>query len=125
VALPGSPGRRVGFPQPPSVYDDLKSKAPRKAESRLIAWDPVQQREIWRTDVLGTIGGGTLSTAGGLVFQGTNGGRFVAYDAKNGRELWSMQTQTGVVAAPASFELDGEQPEVPCSPRAWRHSRIG
>jgi quinohemoprotein ethanol dehydrogenase len=109
VAHPMASNIGLEFPQPPSVYDDLKSKAPRKAESRLIAWDPVQQREVWRTDVLGTIGGGTLSTAGGLVFQGTNGGRFVAYDAKNGRELWSMEAQTGVVAAPASFELDGEQ----------------
>jgi mono/diheme cytochrome c family protein len=59
--------------------------------------------------VLGTIGGGTLSTAGGLVFQGTNVGRFVAYDAQGGKELWSIEAQTGVVAAPASFELDGEQ----------------
>jgi quinohemoprotein ethanol dehydrogenase len=109
VAHPMASNIGLEFPQPPSVYDDLKSKAPRKAESRLIAWDPAQQREVWRTDVLGTIGGGTLSTAGGLVFQGTNGGRFVAYDAKSGRELWTMEAQTGVVAAPASFELDGEQ----------------
>jgi mono/diheme cytochrome c family protein len=97
------------FPQPPTIYDDLKSQAPRKPASRLIAWDPVRQREVWRTGVLGTIGGGTLATAGGLVFQGTNGGRFVAYDARDGRELWSMEAQTGVVAGPASFELDGEQ----------------
>jgi quinohemoprotein ethanol dehydrogenase len=59
--------------------------------------------------VLGTIGGGTLSTAGGLVFQGTNQGRFAAYDASDGKELWSIEAQTGVVAAPSSFELDGEQ----------------
>jgi alcohol dehydrogenase (cytochrome c)/quinohemoprotein ethanol dehydrogenase len=109
VAHPMASNIGLEFPQPPSVYDDLQSKAPRKAESRLIAWDPVQQREVWRTGVLGTIGGGTLATAGGLVFQGTNGGRFAAYDAQDGRELWSMEAQTGVVAAPASFELDGEQ----------------
>jgi alcohol dehydrogenase (cytochrome c)/quinohemoprotein ethanol dehydrogenase len=59
--------------------------------------------------VLGTIGSGTLATAGGLVFQGTTKGRFVAYRATNGEELWSMEAQTGVVAAAASFELDGEQ----------------
>jgi alcohol dehydrogenase (cytochrome c)/quinohemoprotein ethanol dehydrogenase len=96
-------------PMPASIYDELKSNAPRLAQSQLVAWDPVQQHEAWRSGVLGTIGGGTLSTAGGLVFQGTNKGRFVAYDAGNGKELWSIEAQTGVVAAPSSFELDGEQ----------------
>ena len=74
-----------------------------------MAWDPVNQREVWRTPVLGTIGSGMLVTAGGLVFQGTNTGRFVAYRASDGKELWSMQSQTGVVAAASSFALDGEQ----------------
>jgi quinohemoprotein ethanol dehydrogenase len=109
VARPMSANIGLVFPMPASVYDDLKSNAPRIAQSRLVAWDPVQQRARWRTDVLGTIGGGTLTTAGGLVFQGTNKGRFVAYDADDGRELWSMEAQTGVVAAASSFELDGEQ----------------
>ncbi|HEX4675254.1 MAG TPA: PQQ-dependent dehydrogenase, methanol/ethanol family [Steroidobacteraceae bacterium] len=109
VAHPMAANTGLEFPLPPTVYDDLKSKAPRKSESRLVAWDPVRQQAAWRSGVLGTIGGGTLSTAGGLVFQGTNVGRFVAYDAQGGRELWSIEAQTGVVAAPASFELDGEQ----------------
>jgi quinohemoprotein ethanol dehydrogenase len=109
VAHPMAANTGLEFPLPPTVYDDLKSKAPRKSESRLVAWDPVKQQEVWRSGVLGTIGGGTLSTAGGLVFQGTNVGRFVAYDARDGRVLWSIEAQTGVVAAPASFELDGEQ----------------
>ena len=86
-----------------------KSDAPRTARSKLVAWDPVKQKEAWRTQTLGTIGGGTLSTAGGLVFQGTTPGRFVAYDAKSGKELWSMEAQTGVVAAPGSYEIDGVQ----------------
>jgi quinohemoprotein ethanol dehydrogenase len=109
VARPMSANVGLEFPLPPTIYADLKSKAPRIAQSQLVAWDPVRQREAWRSPVLGTIGGGTLSTAGGLVFQGTNKGRFVAYDARNGQELWSMEAQTGVVAAPCSFELDGEQ----------------
>lgn len=94
---------------PPGNSSDRRTSAPRRAESRLIAWDPVAQREVWRTPVLGTIGAGTLSTAGNLVFQGTTPGRFVAYRATDGKELWSMDAETGVVAAPASFALDGEQ----------------
>ena len=109
MAHPMAANTGLEFPLSPTVYDDLKSKAPRKSESRLVAWDPIKQQEAWRSGVLGTIGGGTLSTAGGLVFQGTNVGRFVAYDARDGKELWSIEAQTGVVAAPASFELDGEQ----------------
>lgn len=109
--VPHPMGANVGweFPLPPTLYQDLKSTAPKVAQSRLVAWDPVEQREAWRSDVLGTIGGGTLSTGGGLVFQGTNKGRFVAYDARTGKELWSMEAQTGVVAAPSSFEVGGEQ----------------
>ncbi len=94
---------------PPSTYDDMHSTAPRTATSQLIAWDPVQQREIWRTPPHGSIGGGTLSTAGGLVFQGTNKGQFIAYRADNGQPLWTFEAQTGVVAAASAFELDGEE----------------
>jgi len=108
---PQPQGANVGLqqPMPASIYDELKSNAPRTARSQLIAWDPVQQREVWRSGVHGNIGGGTLSTAGGLVFQGTILGRLIAYDATDGKELWAMQTQTGVVSAPSSFELDGVQ----------------
>jgi len=87
----------------------MKNLPFREARSQLVAWDPVKQQEAWRSPVLGTIGAGTLATAGGLVFQGTTKGRFVAYRATNGEQLWSMEAQTGVVAAASSFELDGEQ----------------
>src|SRR4029079_18751930 len=36
--------------------------------------------------------GGTIATAGGLVFVGaTDDGRFRAFDAKNGREFWTYK----------------------------------
>jgi quinohemoprotein ethanol dehydrogenase len=53
--------------------------------------------------------GGVLSTAGNLVFQGTGMGEFVAYRADTGERLWSAATQAGVLAAPISYELGGEQ----------------
>jgi PQQ-dependent dehydrogenase (methanol/ethanol family) len=71
-----------------------------------LAWDPIAKREVWR--VTGPPGG-MLATAGGLVFSGKDR-RLVAYDAADGRELWqSLDVQTGVVAGPISFELDGVQ----------------
>jgi len=76
---------------------------------RLIAWDPVNQREVWRVERAGQANGGALSTAGGLVFQGTGSGYFTAMDASTGAELWSHHVQTGVIAAPISYEVDGVQ----------------
>jgi quinohemoprotein ethanol dehydrogenase len=76
---------------------------------RLIAWDPVNQRKAWDVPYPGPWNGGTLSTAGGLVFQGTAHGTFAAYDAATGKTLWETPTGTGVMAAPSTYRLDGEQ----------------
>lgn len=76
---------------------------------RLIAWDPVAQQEVWRVERAGPANGGALSTAGGLVFQGTGSGQFTALDASTGNQLWSHHVQTGVIAAPISYAVDGTQ----------------
>jgi quinohemoprotein ethanol dehydrogenase len=78
-------------------------------QGRLLAWNPVTQKEAWRVEHKGPWNGGALSTAGNLVFQGTADGNFVAYRADNGEKLWDFATQTGVVAAPVTYEVDGEQ----------------
>ena len=78
-------------------------------KGQLVAWDPLQQKEAWRVQHKGPWNGGTLSTAGNLVFQGTANSRFVAYRADTGDELWAMEAQTGIVAAPITYEVDGEQ----------------
>jgi PQQ-dependent dehydrogenase (methanol/ethanol family) len=75
----------------------------------LLAWDPVNQREAWRVPHRIPWNGGTLATAGNLVFQGTAEGRFAAYRASDGEELWDAQAGTGISAAPMSFELGGVQ----------------
>jgi mono/diheme cytochrome c family protein len=78
-------------------------------EGRLIAWNPVAQQEVWRAERDGQANGGALSTAGGIVFQGTGTGQFLAMDASTGDTLWSAPTQTGVMAAPATYEVEGTQ----------------
>ncbi|NRA42043.1 MAG: PQQ-dependent dehydrogenase, methanol/ethanol family, partial [Pseudomonadales bacterium] len=75
----------------------------------LIAWDPKTQSEQWRVDHSKTWNGGILSTAGDLVFQGTDDGEFRAYHAATGEQLWQFIAQTGIVAAPISYAVDGEQ----------------
>ena len=78
-------------------------------EGHLVAWDPVAQKEVWRQSYVTVWNGGTLSTAGRLVFQGTADGRFVAYNAANGDKLWETPANTGVMAGPITYAIDGEQ----------------
>jgi len=54
-------------------------------------------------------GGGSTTTAGGLVFRGDPDGNFLAIDAKTGQELWRFQTGFGADATPAVYEVDGEE----------------
>jgi quinohemoprotein ethanol dehydrogenase len=77
--------------------------------SSLLAWDPVAGKARWRVKHEGATGGGTLTTAGNLVFQGLSDGRFVAYAADTGRKLWDVQLGNGIMAAPGTFSLDGKQ----------------
>jgi quinohemoprotein ethanol dehydrogenase len=76
---------------------------------KLIAWDPVTQQEAWHADYVAPWNGGTLTTAGNLVFQGTADGRFIAYNAKTGEKLWETPTGTGVVAAASTYMIDDVQ----------------
>ena len=73
------------------------------------AWDPIRQQEVWRVQHAGSWNGGVLSTRGNLVFQGTSHGQFIAYRADTGEELWRHPTQTGVIAPPITYMIDGEQ----------------
>ncbi len=80
-----------------------------QTKGRLVAWDPVAQREVWGIDRDWPWNGGTLATGGKLVFEGTADGLFHAYDASNGDELWSFDTERGIVAGPISYRANGEQ----------------
>jgi len=83
--------------------------AANKPFGRLLAWDPVAQKEAWRVEQASPWNGGTLTTAGNLVFQGTADGRFIAYNAKSGEKLWESAVGTGAVAGASTYEVDGTQ----------------
>jgi glucose dehydrogenase len=53
--------------------------------------------------------GGVLATGGDLVFTGEGNGHFNAYDARNGKKLWSFQAGAGVNSPPVSYVVDGKQ----------------
>jgi PQQ-dependent dehydrogenase (methanol/ethanol family) len=75
----------------------------------LIAWDPVKQEARWTIEMPRPWNGGTLATAGNLVFQGDPYGMFRARAADTGRELWSFDVQRGIMAGPVTFRAGGEQ----------------
>ncbi len=82
---------------------------PAASSGGLLAWDPLRQRARWSVNYTAMWNGGTLTTAGDLVFQGTADGDFFAYDARNGKRLWQFRTQRGVTSAPISYSVGGRQ----------------
>jgi PQQ-dependent dehydrogenase (methanol/ethanol family) len=75
----------------------------------LLAWDPVRQRAAWRAPYPVVEGGGVLTTAANLVFQGRGDGIFAAYRATDGRQLWQFDAGTGIIASPVTYSVDGVQ----------------
>ena len=76
---------------------------------KLQAWDPVLQKEVWSVPYPMMNNGGTMTTAGNLVFQGTAFGELNAYSADTGKRLWQEKVSSAVIAGPMTYEVNGEQ----------------
>jgi quinohemoprotein ethanol dehydrogenase len=103
-----------GRPEPGGVYmsglglKDVEA-GPHDGQGALLAYDAIAQKPrwiVWRDTVWN---GGTLATAGGVVFQGAADGYFYAYDAATGRRLWRFNAGLGIVGAPISYMVHGRQ----------------
>ena len=101
--VPGRMGYNVAisFAKPPKPLP--------KRETFLLAWDAVKQKPAWRVPLPVNSGGGVISTGGNLLFMGGSDGRFVAYDARDGKTLWSFDAQTGMSSEPVTYSVDGRQ----------------
>ena len=86
--IPGEPSRKV------LVAFNLDSNS--------IAWRYPQSGA-------GHSSGGTLATAGGLLFFGDDAGSFEAADARTGKPLWHFNTGQDMSASPMSYAIDGKQ----------------
>ncbi|HML28075.1 MAG TPA: PQQ-dependent dehydrogenase, methanol/ethanol family [Hyphomicrobium sp.] len=53
--------------------------------------------------------GGTLNTAGGLMFYGSLGGDFRAVDRSNGNVLWDRKLASGIIGNPITYKVNGKQ----------------
>jgi Glucose dehydrogenase len=86
-----------------------KEKNAPKISERLAAWDPIAQKEVWNVPHNGLWNGGVLTTSAGLVFEGTSDGKFMAFDATDGKVLWEKDLGTGIIASPVSYQVDDTQ----------------
>ncbi|MEP3050990.1 MAG: PQQ-dependent dehydrogenase, methanol/ethanol family [Erythrobacter sp.] len=95
----------ISMPEDPEIRAQIRAST----QSKLIAWDPVKQEEVWSVPMATPWNGGTLSTAGELVFHGNGEGYFSAYSAQTGEKLWEQNVSTGIVAPPITYAIDGKQ----------------
>jgi quinohemoprotein ethanol dehydrogenase len=101
---PGQFSTGIGGDRPRTV----EAPEPPTPTAFLVAWDPVAQRERWRIPYTSSRNGGTLSTAGDLLFSGRYDGYFLAHDAHTGEPIWEFELAPGL-ASPVTYMLEGRQ----------------
>ena len=75
------------------------------------AWNVDTGKKVWTHNYAASPNwGAMLVTGGGLVFTGgTNDRHFHAFDAATGTLLWEFPTNSGILAPPSTFVVDGKQ----------------
>jgi quinohemoprotein ethanol dehydrogenase len=110
AATTTAPGAGAAGSTAPFVPPMLGPAIPQGNTGVMLAWDPVTQKERWRAPGGGSTGGGTLTTAGNLVFQILGDGKMVIYSADKGEKLTEVVTGArGGMGPPITYMLDGKQ----------------
>ena len=105
-------GRGGGGGAPAAPQPGLPFIGPSANGNILVAWNPVTQKEAWRGPANSAAGynqGGTVTTAGNLVFASVTG-CLLAFKADTGEQVLGLAT--GLPASPGppmTFMLDGKQ----------------
>jgi quinohemoprotein ethanol dehydrogenase len=104
-------GWNLAIGNDPSVptRHDTSAAAKKAPRGMLIAWNPIERKEVWRVAQKHDWNGGVLATASDLVFEGDAEGNFTAFDGSSGKELWKANVGGGVIAAPVTYLVDGKQ----------------
>ncbi|MCL4113266.1 UNVERIFIED_CONTAM: hypothetical protein GTU68_018204 [Idotea baltica] len=93
-----------------NVFDpNPNAPIPFTSSGRLIAWNPITQKEEWGVDQPSLYNGGLLSTSTGLLMQGDAEGMFSIRDVNDGSILKQFDLRSGIVASPITYTVDGEQ----------------
>lgn len=85
------------YPGPKGTLGQVKAM---NSVTGKIEWEIPEKFAVW---------GGTLATAGNLVFYGTLDGYIKALDSRNGREVWKFKLPSGVVGHPITYFHNGRQ----------------
>lgn len=100
----------TGMDMTPWVLDPaLAAQVEKNVRGSLIAWDVAAGKKAWQVEQLMPANGGTLATAGNLVFHGTSDGRLVAYAADKGEKLWEYRTISAIMGGPIAYSVKGQQ----------------
>lgn len=110
--LPGSRNTRVTatvpLPGQPGNEELLEGLPPLRIGTNVVAWSPQQQKVVWKSDTT-FLPAGLLTTAGNLLISGTSTGHINFFDATSGELLHQIFTGTAIMAAPMTYEIEGEQ----------------
>jgi alcohol dehydrogenase (cytochrome c) len=95
------------------TYYDTGTKLPpdEHAQKILLALSLPKGKVVWRYPQVGegNSWGGTLTTAGGLVFFGDDAGSLEAVEARTGQALWHFNMGQTMHASPMTYAVDGVQ----------------
>ena len=105
-SLAGDAAHRVGQSDVGGTYTLLRLPQP---IGYLAAIDPASGRIRWEDRLPRPSVGGTLATAGGLVFTGDDDGHLYAVDARTGKVLWSPYVGLPFGSAPFTYAVEGRQ----------------
>jgi len=98
---------------PGKTYYATGTKLPpdEHAQKALLAYSVPEGKLLWRYPQVGQgdSWGGTVTTAGGLVFFGDDAGSLESVEARTGRPLWHFNTGQTMHASPMSYMVDGVQ----------------
>jgi alcohol dehydrogenase (cytochrome c) len=96
-----------------ATYYNTGTKSPPEEHSQkiLLAFSVPDGTPVWRYPQTGPgdSWGGTLTTAGGLLFFADDTGSLEAVDASNGQPLWHFNTGQRIDASPMTYAVDGTE----------------
>jgi alcohol dehydrogenase (cytochrome c) len=89
---------------------DFVAYAPGDQAGVVRAIDPTNQKTVWEWWTRAPIqAGGTVATAGGLVFVGTQDGKLIALNQANGKQVWEFSLGAPVTGPPITYSVGGKQ----------------
>jgi quinohemoprotein ethanol dehydrogenase len=88
----------------------LKTVPSLDMHASLKAWDPVTHKVVWEHKYAGFMDhGGVLSTAGGVVVQGSIDGKLRVFNDETGEVIKEIDTGSALIAAPMTYTVNGVQ----------------